>query len=95
MSSSTDTNGAPDLAAECKKWEKQCADLTNEREHLEAELAKVKAERDSYLKTVYYYLRKEATPPDFTREEVFAHINDRPTFEEVVAEMERQLEKPA
>ena len=86
---------AVDLAGECKKWEQRCAEVIEERDRLRAELAKTQQERDAYLKTVYYYIRKEAPAPTFTREEVFAHLDDKPTFEELVAEIEQRLERPA
>jgi hypothetical protein len=90
MSNPIDTNGTPDLAPECKKWEARCAELAQERDRLSAELAKVTSERDSYLKTVYYYLRKEATPPDFTREEVFAAVENEQSFADLVDELNKQ-----
>jgi uncharacterized coiled-coil DUF342 family protein len=93
MSKPIETNGTPDLAVECKQREQQCAELIEERDRLRAELAKVKSERDSYLKTVYYYLRKEAPPLTFTKEEVFAHLDDKPNVLDVIAEMVQRLEK--
>lgn len=95
MAGSIETNGTPSLADECKKWEKQCAELARERDELRAELAQVKTERDSYLKTVHWYLRKELPPPEFTREELVAHRDDKPNILDVIAEMESNLEKPA
>jgi len=91
MSKPTETNGALDLAAECKKREQQCAELMEERDRLRTELAKVKSERDSYLKTVYYYLRKEAPAPDFTKEEMLACVGQEPPLEEFIAELEREM----
>ncbi len=85
--------GSPDAAADCKKWESLCADLIAEREKLRKELARSQGERDQYLKSLYAFLRKEWSPPNFTREEVFAHLDDRPSIHEVIAELERGLEK--
>ncbi|MBI3823790.1 MAG: hypothetical protein HY289_14060 [Planctomycetes bacterium] len=87
MSTAIETNGMPDLAAECKKWEKQCAELVEERDNLRAELGKVRSERDQYLKSLYFYIRKEAPPLTFTKEEVFAHLDDKPTFQELIDEL--------
>jgi hypothetical protein len=96
MSNPIDTiNGTADIAAEAKMWELRCAELSEERDRLRAELTQTRAQRDQYLKSLYYMLRKSYAPPNFTREEVFAHLDDKPTFEEIVAELERGLEKPA
>ena len=90
MSKPIETNGTPELAVECQKWEKQCAELLAERERMCAELAKVKSERDSYLKTVYHFMCKDYTPPDLTKEQIFALVRDEPTFEETIAELKRE-----
>jgi hypothetical protein len=90
MSNPTETNGTPDLAAECRKWESRCAELTEERDRMRAELAKLQAERDQYLKTVYYFVSKDYTPPDFTKEEALALAETEPTFAELIAELERE-----
>ena len=95
MATATETNGTPDLAAQCKKWERQCAELSEERDRLLAELAKTKSERDAYLKEVYFHFRKEAPAPSFTKEEVFAHLDDKPTIHDLIAELEQDVEKPA
>jgi hypothetical protein len=79
-----------DISAKSPDWEHQCGELLREREQLRQELAETKAERDTYLKTVYYYLRKEAPQPTFTKEAVFAHLDDKPTFSELIAELERE-----
>ena len=89
MSNPTATNGA----TESMTWEKRCAEVTAERDRLREELARITSERDSYLKSLYYYLRKEASPPNFTKEELFAHVGDKPTIYDVIAELEADLER--
>jgi hypothetical protein len=79
-----------DIGAKSPDWERLCGELLQEREQLRQELAETRAERETYLKAVYYYLRKEASAPTFTKEEVFAHLDDKPTFAELIAELERE-----
>ena len=87
--------GTTDLAAECKRWENLCGELLVERQLLREDLAKTQRERDQYLKSLYHLLCKDYTPPDFDKEEVLAHLDDHPTMEEIIAELEQGLEKPA
>ena len=88
MAISTQTNGAADIAADFKT-------LQAERDQLRAELDKVKSERDSYLKSLYYFMRKEAPPPDFTKEELLACVDNEPPLEDVIAELEREMRSGA
>jgi hypothetical protein len=39
---------------------------------------------------VYYYLRKEAPALDFTKEEVFAALENEPSFGDLVDELSKQ-----
>ena len=77
----------PDFAAECKKWEQRCAAAIAESDRLRAELAKTQQERDAYKKTVYHFMCKDYVPPAFTKEEVLAHLDDKPTFHDLIAEL--------
>ena len=79
--------GSPDLTAECKKWETLCAELLAERQKAREELAKTQQERDQYLKSLYHVLRKDYKP-DFDQEIAFAHIDDKPTIQELIAKLE-------
>ena len=79
--------GAMDAVAECKKWEKLCAELLADRQRLSEELAKTQTERDAYQKNLYHLLCKDYQP-DFDREIAFAHLDDKPTIQELVAELE-------
>jgi hypothetical protein len=87
--------GSSDIAAVCKKWENLCGDLLVEREQMREDLAKTRRERDQYLKSLYHLLCKDYMPPKFDKEEAFAHLDDHPTIEEIIAELEQGLEKPA
>ena len=71
------------------------AELTAECDRLRTELTKTQSERDAYLKTVYSYLRQESPVPTFTREEVFEHLDDKPTFEDVVGEIVQSVGESA
>ena len=81
---------ARDNKNDAQSWQRRCEELIEERDRLKQDLAKTQAERDAYLKTVYHYMCKDYVPPSFTKEEVFAHLDDKPTFEEVIAELERE-----
>ena len=93
MPNTTTTNGTQDLAAECKTLENRCAELTRERDQLKAELAKAQCERDQYLKTVYYFMRKECPPPTFTKEEVFAAVQNEQSFGDLIDELTQKYGK--
>ena len=90
--STTEMQPAPtvDFQAECKKWETRCADAIAERDRLRAELTKTQQERDAYLKTVYHLMCKDYVPPEFTKEEVLAHLDDKPTFHDLIVELQRE-----
>lgn len=79
--------GSSDIAAECKKWENLCGELLAEREQLRADLAKVERESASYRKSLIHLMRKNFND-DFDVDLAFAHIDDKPTLEELIAELE-------
>jgi hypothetical protein len=91
MSKHIETNGTPGLAAEGETWEKRCAELLEEREGLRTELAKVRSERDSYLKTVYHFMGKDFTPPDLIKQEMLACVGQEPPLEEFIAQLDREM----
>jgi len=96
MSTPIETNGAPDLAAERAKWEKQCAELIEDRERLRAELAKTQAECEGYRKSLFHQMCKDYTPPNFTKKEqeaAIAHLDDKPSILDLIAELENAPEK--
>ena len=80
--------GSSGLAADCKNWENLCGELLADRHKLREELARSQRERDQYLKSLYHLLCKDYKP-DFDRETAFAHIDDKPTIQELIAELER------
>jgi hypothetical protein len=65
--------GSQPSEVEVQRWQQLCTELMAERERLRADFAKVKAERDQYLRGLYA-LTAEDIP--FTREEVFASLED-------------------
>jgi hypothetical protein len=75
---------------ETKDWERLCDELLQERAQLRNELAKLQHERDAYEKAVYVYMRKESPAPTFTKEEIMAHLGEKPTFAELIAELNRE-----
>ncbi len=77
-----------DAAAECKNWEKLCGELLAEREKLRTELAKSQRESASYRKSLIHLLRKDFND-DFDVNLAFAHLDDKPTIEELIAELEQ------
>jgi hypothetical protein len=90
MSTSTETNGTPDLAAECKKWENLCGEMLAERLKLREELARTQTERDSYRKTVLDFMRKDLSPPPYTKEQMLAFVGQAEPFDEFIAEIGRE-----
>jgi hypothetical protein len=84
MANVVDTNGASDLAAECKRLQKQCAELTDERDRLNAELAATQAERAADLKALYALTAKEFR---FTQEEIFVQVGKEPPLEQIIADL--------
>jgi hypothetical protein len=79
--------GSSDLAAECKKWENLCADLLAQREKLRAELAQMCREFDICKKSLYHLVFKNDAA-DFDLELALSHIDDKPTLEELIAQLE-------
>ena len=84
--------GSSSLAADCKNWENLCGKLLAEREKLRAELAQMRREYDACRKTLFHFQCRDYTPPDFDREQAFAHIDDKPTVEELIAELQNAPE---
>ena len=87
--------GSPDVVAECKKWERLCADLLAERETLRAELARVHEECETYRRSLFHHFAKDYQPT-FTekeRDEAILRVNDRPTLQDIINEIEHAPEK--
>lgn len=79
--------GSSDLAADCKKWEKLCGDLLAERERLRAELVHTKKEYEVCRKSLYHVVFKNDSP-DFDLAVAMSHVDDKPTLEELIAQLE-------
>ncbi len=63
--------------------------LRTECRHLRAELAKVRAERDTYLKSLYALTRK---PVSFTAEELRDMTKNRGKLDDVIKELQASKE---
>ena len=73
------------------KWEKEQAELIEEQERLCGELAKTRAERDAYLKSLYHAMCKDYVCP-YTKEELLANAIFEPTMEDLLANLDRDQE---
>lgn len=72
---------------ELARWRELCRELIEQREHLRQELVEVKAERDQLRKALIApFAAKEI---NFTKEEVMASLDARPTIDEVIDELDR------
>lgn len=72
--------GSQDPKAECEQWQQLCGVLLAERDRLHAELDKAR------LVTIIADWNKE---PVGTREEVYANVVKDQTFDELIAELEK------
>jgi hypothetical protein len=96
MPTPIEINGAPDLVAECKKWERQCAELIEERDRLRDELAKARAERDLYGRSLFHLKCKDYVPPVISKEDqekALAKLDNEPSILDLIAELEGAGEK--
>ncbi len=84
MATSTETNGASNLAEQCQAWQRQCAELIEERDQLRAQLAKAEAERAADLKAMHALTQKEI---QFTQEEILAQLGKEPPLEQIIANL--------
>jgi hypothetical protein len=64
-----------------------CAELIAEREKLRAELARSQADRERFQKSLFHELCKDYKP-DYDRATGFAHLDDKPSVHEIIAELE-------
>ena len=82
--------GSPDAVAECKKWEKLCAELLAEREKLREELAQMGRMYDACAKSLYQLKFKDYEPPEITPEELkaaLASVDDKPSIADFIADL--------
>jgi hypothetical protein len=85
--------GSENARADCEKWEKLCGELLQERARLQAELAKVQAQVEADAKALCKVLA-EVPPFELTMEEAFALVDKETTMDQLIAELEREAEKP-
>ncbi|HWY88448.1 MAG TPA: hypothetical protein VNX28_17180 [Gemmataceae bacterium] len=69
-------------------WQKRCQELIAERDKLQMELAEVKKDRDDYLRAVKALLPEKEY--SFTKEELLSQVCKHPSFEEFIAELEKE-----
>ena len=81
--------GSRDAAAECKKWEKLCGELLQEREKLRAELAHAQRERDAF-QTAVMRLECENYQSPLTKEELFAGAVYEPTIPSMLERLKNE-----
>lgn len=84
--------GSSDFAAECKKWEKLCAELLADRQELREELAKVQTERDGFYKALMRAECANYVCP-YTMEELLANAVYEPTLPEIIANLKKDQEQ--
>ncbi|HEV3081119.1 MAG TPA: hypothetical protein VGY66_15175 [Gemmataceae bacterium] len=75
-------------AQERKEWERTCQELRQECHRLQAELAKLKGERDQYLKSLYSLTRK---PVSFDAEELASMEKNYIRVDELTNELELEV----
>jgi hypothetical protein len=80
--------GSSDVAADCKKWENLCGELLAEREKLRADLMQTRREYDVCRKSLFHLVFKD-DGGGFDPALAFAHVDDKPTIEELIAGLER------
>lgn len=85
--------GSVDAVAECKKWEKLCAELLAEREKLCDELAQMGRMYDACAKSLYQLKFEDYEPPVITDEEALACLDENPTLEEIIEGLTNAPEK--
>src|SRR5438876_5441740 len=84
---------AQQLQSECDRLRQTVKNLEEERQRLQESLAKVQAERDIYLRTVYAYLKEE-----ITEEQLEAWFSEPPVeadLLQIIDQLEKEAGKPA
>jgi hypothetical protein len=81
--------GATPNPGEREQLVQMCKDLLAQRERLRADLQRVQAERDQYLKSLAGYLAKECPRFDLDQEALFAQVVQEPTLRELIDDLER------
>lgn len=74
-------------SANVNPWEKECQTLRQECERLSRELAELKKEKDWYERALKSRLPVKQF--DYTKEELFACLDMKPTLWEIIEELKR------
>ncbi len=85
--------GATPHPGERAQLVEMCQELLAERERLRADLERVQAERDQYLKSLAGYMAKECPRFDLDQETLFAQVVQEPTLRELIDELEREEDR--
>jgi hypothetical protein len=67
--------------------------LLAERPRLREELGQMRLEYDACRITLFHLQSQNYTPPDITSEEALAYADERPTIQELIAELQNASEK--
>jgi hypothetical protein len=70
-------------------WPKICKELTDENSRLHKEMAKLRDERDRYYHALLAMTRPRPEDVQFTKAEALAQTATDPTWQELLAEIER------
>ncbi len=73
--------------ADLERWRRACSELSEERDRLSAELAQARAERDQFRRALIAAYADDI--PDFTKEELMATLDAKPTIEDLIEELKR------
>jgi hypothetical protein len=85
--------GSTDAVAECKKWEKLCAELLADREKLREELALTTRLYEACSKSLAQLQFKDYEPPEITNEQALACLAENPTLDEIIEKLKNTPEK--
>ena len=75
------------LSTDVQRWQQLCADLREERDRLHQEVAKLKTERDQYVKAIYALTWEDF---DIDKKALLAQLGKGQSLEDLIAELESQ-----
>jgi hypothetical protein len=85
--------GTEELKAELERCVQMCQELLAERERLRVEMARIAAERDQYLKSLYHYIAKEEEAAPFDEEKMLAEARHQPPLRQLIGELKQRGSK--
>jgi hypothetical protein len=81
--------GTAEMKAELERCVQMCQELLAERDRMRLDLARLAAEHDQYLKSLYHYIAKEEEAVDFDEEKLLAEARSQPPLRQLIAELEQ------